>query len=62
MGNHDQNRVAYRLGEDRVDMINMLLLTLPGASVTYNVIFSNAISPVNKMTLSIFSYRAKRLE
>lgn len=39
MGNHDQNRVAYRLGEDRVDMINMLLLTLPGASVTYNVIF-----------------------
>lgn len=37
MGNHDQNRVAYRLGDDRIDMINMLLLSLPGVSVTYNV-------------------------
>ena len=37
MGNHDQNRVSARLGTDRIDMINMMLLTLPGASVTYYV-------------------------
>lgn len=36
MGNHDQSRVASRMGSDRVDIINMLLLTLPGCSVNYN--------------------------
>lgn len=36
IGNHDQNRIASRLGTDRIDMINMILLTLPGVSVTYN--------------------------
>ncbi len=36
MGNHDQNRIASRLGTDRIDMINMILMTLPGVSVTYN--------------------------
>ncbi|KAL9920716.1 maltase A3-like [Glossina fuscipes fuscipes] len=35
LGNHDQHRLASRLGEDRVDMMNILLLTLPGCSVTY---------------------------
>lgn len=35
LGNHDQSRIASRLGEDRIDAINMLLLTLPGISVTY---------------------------
>jgi alpha-glucosidase len=35
MGNHDQRRVASRLGEARTDTMNMVLLTLPGASVTY---------------------------
>ena len=35
MGNHDRSRVGSRLGEDRIDIINMLLLTLPGCSVTY---------------------------
>lgn len=43
VGNHDQNRVASRLGTDRVDGINMIVLTLPGASVTYNV--SMKVSP-----------------
>lgn len=37
VGNHDQHRVAARLGTDRVDAINMILLMLPGVSVTYNV-------------------------
>ncbi|KAG4069066.1 hypothetical protein HA402_008377 [Bradysia odoriphaga] len=36
IGNHDQNRVASRFGTDRIDMINMILLTLPGVSITYN--------------------------
>ena len=35
LGNHDQNRVGSRLGADRIDMLNMLILTLPGCSVTY---------------------------
>lgn len=35
MGNHDQNRVGSRLGSDRIDMMNMILLTLSGASVTF---------------------------
>ncbi|KAI8123736.1 Maltase A3 [Lucilia cuprina] len=35
VGNHDRNRVASRLGEDKIDLINMLVLTLPGCSVNY---------------------------
>ncbi|EDW10123.2 maltase A3 [Drosophila mojavensis] len=35
LGNHDQSRIGSRLGADRIDSINMLLLTLPGISVTY---------------------------
>lgn len=35
-GNHDQHRVASRLGRDRIDAINMILLTLPGISINYN--------------------------
>lgn len=36
IGNHDKNRVGSRFGADRIDMFNMMLLTLPGCSVTYN--------------------------
>ncbi|XP_073814044.1 maltase A4 [Musca autumnalis] len=36
VGNHDKNRVGTRFGADRIDMFNMLLLTLPGCSITYN--------------------------
>ncbi|XP_030573710.1 maltase A3 [Drosophila novamexicana] len=35
LGNHDQSRIGTRLGADRIDAINMLLLTLPGISVNY---------------------------
>lgn len=35
MGNHDKNRVGSRLGTDRIDAINMIILTLPGISITY---------------------------
>ena len=35
MGNHDRPRVATRLGEERIDALNMVLLSLSGASVTY---------------------------
>ncbi|KAH8355357.1 hypothetical protein KR093_011546 [Drosophila rubida] len=35
LGNHDQSRIGSRLGADRIDAINMLLLTLPGISVNY---------------------------
>ncbi|XP_037949098.1 maltase A3-like [Teleopsis dalmanni] len=35
MGNHDRGRAATRFGPERVDAMNMLVMILPGASVTY---------------------------
>lgn len=35
MGNHDQKRVASRLGVTRGDLINIMLQTLPGVAITY---------------------------
>lgn len=35
LGNHDQKRIASRLGEGKVDLYNILLKTLPGISITY---------------------------
>lgn len=37
LGNHDRPRVASRFGPERADGLNLLLLTLPGIAVTYNV-------------------------
>lgn len=37
LGNHDQKRLVSRLGERRVDLFNILLKTLPGISITYQV-------------------------
>ncbi|XP_033252310.1 maltase A3-like [Drosophila miranda] len=36
IGNHVKNRVGSRFGANRVDLFNILLLTLPGCSITYN--------------------------
>ncbi|XP_011184391.1 maltase A3 [Zeugodacus cucurbitae] len=36
IGNHDKNRVGSRFGPERIDLFNILLLTLPGCSITYN--------------------------
>lgn len=35
LGNHDQRRVASRFGTERVDLMAMIDLCLPGASITY---------------------------
>ncbi|XP_049544962.1 maltase 2-like [Anopheles darlingi] len=35
MGNHDRPRVGTRMGVSRIDALNMILLSLSGASVTY---------------------------
>lgn len=37
MGNHDGSRVGSRLGSDMIDWMNVLILSLPGASVNYYV-------------------------
>lgn len=37
LGNHDNKRLATRFGVERADLFNMLLNTLPGVAVTYNV-------------------------
>nr|AYV99560.1 venom polypeptide [Dolopus genitalis] len=36
LGNHDQHRVATRYGVQKADVMNMILLSLPGAGVNYN--------------------------
>ncbi|XP_074033182.1 maltase 2 isoform X3 [Leptinotarsa decemlineata] len=36
LGNHDNSRVATRLGRENVDGFNMLVALLPGVMVTYN--------------------------
>lgn len=35
IGNHDNSRVATRFGEDRVDIMNVLVTMLRGTSMTY---------------------------
>ncbi|XP_055540586.1 maltase 2-like isoform X2 [Wyeomyia smithii] len=35
IGNHDQPRVGSRYSVEKIDTINMLLMTLPGVAVTY---------------------------
>lgn len=35
-GNHDNKRLATRLGQNRIDLFNILIQTLPGNAVTYN--------------------------
>lgn len=35
MGNHDRPRVGTRFGKERIDAMNMIILSLPGATVTY---------------------------
>lgn len=34
-GSHDHSRVASRIGIEKIHMVNTVVLTLPGASVTY---------------------------
>ncbi|XP_055859447.1 maltase A3-like [Episyrphus balteatus] len=35
IGNHDKRRASSRYGEDLIDTMNMLVMMLPGASITY---------------------------
>ncbi|CAO1440858.1 unnamed protein product [Diamesa hyperborea] len=35
LGNHDQHRLASRLGVERGDLLNIMLQTLPGIAITY---------------------------
>lgn len=62
MGNHDTHRVASRLGSQKIDAINMILLTLPGISINYNVttIFSSYQS-IN-FIVNLAFYRVKKSE
>lgn len=43
MGNHDNPRLASRFNRNMVDAINMMIMTLPGVAVTYNVSLNNGI-------------------
>ncbi|CAG9832206.1 unnamed protein product [Diabrotica balteata] len=36
LGNHDQHRIATKVGTEKVDGLNMLMAFLPGIQVTYN--------------------------
>jgi alpha-glucosidase len=35
LGSHDHSRAGSRIGEKQIDMLNALVLTLPGTSITY---------------------------
>ena len=35
LGNHDNHRIATRLGVERGDLLNIMLQTLPGIAITY---------------------------
>ncbi|XP_055536136.1 maltase A3-like [Wyeomyia smithii] len=35
IGNHDRPRVGTRFGKERIDVMNMILMSLPGATITY---------------------------
>ena len=35
IGNHDQHRIATKVGVQKADLINILLQTLPGIAITY---------------------------
>ncbi|XP_031628553.1 probable maltase isoform X2 [Contarinia nasturtii] len=35
LGNHDRPRLSTRLGEERTDILNILIKTLPGITITY---------------------------
>lgn len=46
MGNHDGSRVGSRLGPDMIDWMNVLMLSLPGASVNYYVSNSSSFNMI----------------
>lgn len=37
VGNHDQSRIASKYGTYKVDLMNILIKTLPGITITYYV-------------------------
>lgn len=47
IGNHDNIRVANRMGQHKVDLLNIIVHSLPGASITYygeEIGMSNAVT------------------
>lgn len=44
LSNHDMQRISDRFGPAGVDAMNILLLTLPGIAITYNVSMNNTVS------------------
>lgn len=60
MGNHDNKRLASRFGVERTDLMNMLLQTLPGVAVTYNVNCQNFfVLPLYSILLNLPGGRAR---
>lgn len=49
IGNHDQPRVGSRYGTERIDVINTLLMTVPGIAITY---YGEEIGMVNYNDIS----------
>lgn len=43
LGNHDQPRVGSRYGENKIDCLLTLVMTLPGIAVTYMVRYGNRL-------------------
>lgn len=51
---HDHERVGSRIGVERIDLINTILMTLPGASITY---YGDEIGMLDIPDLNIYDNR-----
>lgn len=61
LGNHDNKRLASRYGVQRADLFNILLQTLPGNAVTYNVNNRFFIQSKVYINISVPSFQGEEL-
>lgn len=59
MGNHDGSRMPTRMGREKTDLYNALVIMLPGTSVTYYV---RTIHPPKLSDKKISRLRVKKSE
>lgn len=62
LGNHDRKRIASRYGEDRVESLAILSLTLPGIAVIYYVSIWVLQCILRLTSMEFLLNRVKKLE
>lgn len=62
IGSHDHHRVASRLGQERIDLLNTIVMTLPGTSITYYVSYLINVRLMEILIIPLnFYFREKKL-